>query len=89
MMRRATPTVDIRLIRNSPCLTANPSAGSIEAPWLCQFAAYGCSDPAADNFRSWHTVSWPSLCQYAGCNDTDASNYDSVVRDAALTRPLH
>ena len=93
----SVPVHDSLTTATVPCRTANPSTGSIEAPWLCQFASYGCTDPTADNYRSWYTISWPSMCQFAGCNDTDASNYDSVVRNmrppakrlGSATPPLH
>ena len=55
----------------------------VAAPWTCTFPAPHCTDPAAANYRSAGTillVDTPSLCQYAGCNDTMATNYDSRVR---------
>ena len=55
----------------------------VAAPWICTFSTPHCTDPAAANYRSSGTillVDTPSLCQYAGCNDTYATNYDSRVR---------
>ena len=52
----------------------------VGAVWTCNYAVYGCLDPIATNFRSYVTVSLPGVCQYAGCNDTDAKNFDSTVR---------
>ena len=56
----------------------------MSAPWLCKFDIYGCDDPAADNYRSVYFTLYndrfhaaPKMCQYGGCNDTLAMNYDS------------
>ena len=48
---------------------------------MCTFTLYGCSDPTASNYLSAITTagSMTSMCQYAGCNDTDATNYDTKV----------
>ena len=47
------------------------------APYSCKYDYFGCTDPIAENYLSWNTISWPAMCQYAGCNDTDAKNFDS------------
>ena len=52
-------------------------SGEHDAPYVCEYDYFGCTDPSADNFISWATISWPSMCQFGGCNDTDAKNYDS------------
>ena len=63
------------------------------APWLCTYSLYGCQDPAATNYRdpaiysNDGLIDAPGLCQYAGCNDTDASNYNSEVRANSPVAP--
>ena len=53
---------------------------------FCTYNVYGCTDPLAANYQSvvptaagnqWAVNS--EMCQYAGCNDTDARNFDSQV----------
>ena len=52
----------------------------MSANWLCTYLTYGCVDPLATNYVSYSgVVSIGSMCQYGGCNDTDAKNYDSAV----------
>ena len=52
---------------------------------ICTYPYYGCADPLATNYLSIASlVSVPTMCQYAGCNDTDAKNYDSTVRTSRL-----
>ena len=48
----------------------------VAAPWLCTYLAYGCGDPLADNFDPDVDVLAASMCMFAGCNDTDATNFD-------------
>ena len=48
----------------------------IEAPWTCSYAYYGCSDPKADNYASDAIIPLRHICQYGGCNDTNAINFD-------------
>ena len=52
----------------------------------CTYNVYGCSDPTATNYQShvpttagnkWEVNS--EMCQYAGCNDTEATNWDAKV----------
>merc|ERR1719359_2078109 len=50
------------------------------APWVCTYDIYGCTDKTADNYASWVTdplFSLPYMCQFGGCNDTEAANYDT------------
>ena len=49
----------------------------VAAPWRCLYAVYGCGDPEADNYISYAGKTLSYMCQYGGCNDTDASNFDS------------
>merc|ERR1719506_1420666 len=61
----------------------------VAAPWVCQYYFYGCADETADNYVSAaakgyptkpafpYFKSVPSMCQYGGCNDTGASNFDT------------
>eukprot|EP00966_Prymnesium_polylepis_P133996 3097426-Prymnesium_polylepis.1 len=58
----------------------------VAADWLCSYVTYGCLDPAATNYLSYVEVSLTSMCQYSGCNDTEAKNYDSTVRLAIRRR---
>ena len=67
-------------------------------PQSCKYTLHACSDPTADNYVSaWASYSnglpsnnkaistfefAPAYCQYGGCNDTQALNYDSTVREA-------
>ena len=53
---------------------------------FCTYNVYGCTDSLAANYQSvvptaagnqWAVNS--EMCQYAGCNDTDARNFDSQV----------
>ena len=57
---------------------AAPSNDLVGAPWLCKYEIYGCSDPKADNYASWVTGSYAKkyICQYGGCNDTLAENFN-------------
>ena len=57
---------------------------SVALPAHCTYNVYGCTDPAAANYQSvvptaagnqWAVNS--DMCQYAGCNDTDAMNWNS------------
>ena len=59
---------------------------SVALPAHCTYNVYGCTDPAAANYQSvvptaagnqWAVNS--DMCQYAGCNDTDAMNWNSQV----------
>jgi hypothetical protein len=59
-----------------PNLSQTPG-DAVHAPWTCQYAIYGCTDPAADNYASWVEQPLAYLCQFGGCNDTDAANFDS------------
>ena len=43
---------------------------------------YGCSDINADNYLSYVTQPTPGMCQYGGCNDTDATNFNNNVSDS-------
>ena len=52
----------------------------------CTYNVYGCSDPTATNYQAvvptaagnqWAVNS--DMCQYAGCNDTEAMNWNSQV----------
>ena len=48
---------------------------------------------AADNYVSYATVPYAGMCQYAGCNDTEAANFNPTVRPStlpsAVARPGH
>ena len=52
------------------------------APWTCTYDVYGCSDINADNYLSYVTQPTPGMCQYGGCNDTDATNFNNNVSDS-------
>ena len=58
----------------------------VSAPWLCTVQTYGCTDPSADNYMS-YAVSTPHMCEYGGCNDTDAVNFDmsATYNDGSCT----
>ena len=73
-----------RLRFHVACTAGSTSPTAIAAPWKCTYPYYGCTDPAADNYADYVTILVPSMCQYGGCNDTDAKNYNSVVRFAEL-----
>ena len=44
------------------------------------YDVYGCSDTSADNYLSYVTSARNGMCQFGGCNDTLATNFDSKVR---------
>jgi len=48
----------------------------------CTYAVLGCSDSMASNYDEYvQTDSMNAqMCQYAGCNDTEAINFDPKVR---------
>ena len=58
---------------------ASPGGTSVGGPWMCKYTTYGCPDKTADNYASYvsgeYALSY--MCQFGGCNDTDASNFDS------------
>ena len=57
----------------------------MSANWLCTYLTYGCVDPLASNYLSYSgVVSIDTMCQYGGCNDTDAKNFDSAVRGSMI-----
>eukprot|EP00965_Chrysotila_dentata_P005199 170472-Pleurochrysis_carterae.AAC.2 len=59
------------------------------APWTCEYPAYGCTDPAADNFvvtLNGTLISAPSMCQFGGCNDSDATNFNAQVSTHKLQK---
>ena len=62
------------------CAVAGASTPGISAPWLCTYAVTGCGQPDADNYLSHVTVSVLSTCQYGGCNDAEAKNFDPKVK---------
>ena len=66
---------------------AGGSTPGISAPWLCTYAVTGCGQPDADNYLSHVTVSVLSTCQYGGCNDAEAKNFDPKVKLHPLLRP--
>ena len=43
------------------------------------YTVYGCSDQGADNYQPF-VEGVESMCQFGGCNDTAARNYDSKAR---------
>jgi len=51
-----------------------PTYGASLAPWTCTYTYSGCTDPSADNYASYATIS-TSTCTYTGCNDTFATNF--------------
>ena len=51
---------------------------------LCTYEIHGCTDSAADNYVSYATVPYAGMCQYAGCNDTEAANFNPTVRPYTL-----
>ena len=63
------------------------STPGISAPWLCTYEVNGCGQPDADNYLSYVTVSVLSFCQYGGCNDAEAKNFDPKVKAAPPPRP--
>ena len=72
-------------------LNVDSGAAPAAAAWVtCKYGVYGCPEPAAENYR-WALVSSPyfvpvaSMCQYRGCNDTEAHNFDAKVCDALHT----
>ena len=50
-------------------LAASLAAGrvAVAAPWLCEYAVYGCADPTADNYNSVADAPWHAMCMYPGC----------------------
>ena len=68
-------------------LVAGASTPGISAPWLCTYAVTGCGQPDADNYLSYVTVSVLSTCQYGGCNDAEAKNFDPKVKLHPPLRP--
>ena len=67
---------------------AGASTPGISAPWLCTYELNGCGQPDADNYLSYVTVSVLSTCQYGGCNDAEAKNFDLKVKAAPPPLPL-
>ena len=61
----------------------------MHAPWTCIYAVYGCVDPAADNYASYAT-SLSYMCEYGGCNDTDAINHSptATYNDGTCQYPI-
>ena len=72
-------------------------------PQLCKYALYACNDSTASNYvASWASRSVTpsgalasiivtrSVCQYAGCNDTQAVNYNAAAtfNDGTCIYPL-
>ena len=51
---------------------------------LCTYEIHGCTDSAADNYVSYATVPYAGMCQYAGCNDTEAANFNPTVRPSTV-----
>ena len=39
----------------------------------------GCLDPAADNYASYAMQGVSTMCEYGGCNDTEASNFNPLA----------
>ena len=39
----------------------------------------GCLDPAADNYASYAVQGVSTMCEYGGCNDTEASNFNPTA----------
>eukprot|EP00965_Chrysotila_dentata_P200707 6180132-Pleurochrysis_carterae.AAC.1 len=60
-------------------LTANPTDTAVNGNWSCVYDVYGCSHTNATNYQSFVTISVSTMCQFAGCNDTEAINFDSKV----------
>ena len=54
---------------------------------LCTYEIHGCTDSAADNYVSYATVPYAGMCQYAGCNDTEAANFNPTVRPSTFLPP--
>ena len=70
------------------CAVAGASTPGISAPWLCTYEVNGCGQPDADNYLSYVTVSVLSTCQYGGCIDAEAKNFDLKVKAAPPPLPL-
>lgn len=67
----------------------------MQAPWTCIYAVYGCADPAADNYASYVKLggrfrSLSYMCEYGGCNDTDAINHSptATYNDGTCQYPI-
>ena len=59
---------------------------AVALPAYCTYNVYGCTDKLAANYQSFVPTAtgnqWAvnsDMCQYAGCNDTEAMNWDSQV----------
>ena len=64
----------------------------VAARWTCTFAVYGCTDSLADTYNPLVATanSLRYLCQYGGCNDTEAINFNGTAtyNDGTCEYPL-
>ena len=68
--------------RACDCAVNNPS--QVNASWSCTYPVYGCADIRATNYVAARAavsgfVSVPAMCQFAGCDDAEAINFDTTV----------
>ena len=68
---------DVCGARKICALVADPKPTQILLRSWCQYDYYGCKMEGAVNYRAWVNVNVPSMCQFSGCNDTEATNYYS------------
>ena len=54
----------------------------------CYFGLIGCPDSAAANYVPGVVTPMTSWCQYGGCNDTEASNFEAKVCPVPIRPPL-
>lgn len=80
-----------RLRHRAPRCAAADDGIKVDAPWSCEYTAYGCSVTTAANYNATLAasslfVAMNSMCAFAGCNDTSAANYDATVRAIQRTK---
>ena len=85
--RSLTPQTYALLSPPSPLLAGDLASDAYDAAWTCTYKVFGCSDQAADNYLSYVTDPLSSMCQYGGCNDTDANNFvaSATYNDGSCT----
>lgn len=67
--------------------SVSPGANEVEAPWLCTYTIYGCSDPTADNYAPWAKDPVPLGLSYM-CQCVPRRPHASITRARSLRAEL-
>ena len=78
----------VPLVSVRGCPSGTIGATTVNAPWLCTYPVVGCTNPLALNYNSnippaltsSLTAATTGFCMIAGCNDTEAINFNADVR---------